>query len=969
MIFDIFKKQGNKYKNFTVSNFVFIDEIKSTLIELTHKCGSKIIHITNKDIENLFSISFKTLPSSSNGVFHILEHMILSGSEKFPIKDPFFSMSRRSLNTFMNALTGNDFTCFPASSEIEKDFYNLLEVYLDAIFHPQLKKESFFREGYRLEFLKPKDSSSELKYQGVVLNEMKGVCSSLDDKLFHAMMEKLTPDLPYAYNVGGDPKKIISLTYEELLSSYKRFYHPSKALFYFYGNINTEKHLDFLEKNVFKNIKNKPAAEIIIKPQKRFDKPVEHTSFYPATEKDVKNEVVAFGFLTTNISCQKCVLSISLLDSILLETDASPLKFNLLNSKLCTQVESFLDLEMSEIPWIIICKGAKKENRDKLFKIIINTLKNIQISKELQEAAFHKLEFSKTEITRSFGPFGLSLFMRAALLKQHGCPTENGLKVHSLFQDLRKDLKNSKFLEDLINQYLIQNKHLVKLTMLPDINLGEKEKEEENKNLQNIKRHLSEIEKNSIVKNYEVIHKKVENNRECLPEIEIDDIPKKSKFYLLEKEDNIFYHNCFTNQIIYVDIIFDLNRVSIDDLPYLSLFSSLISEVGCGKRNYLETLQYINSYIGAVSSYILLNPKVEDKNRCSPTIAIKGKALNRNAQFLFLLLKDIVTSANFKNEERIKELILQYYTALTHNINQNAINYAISHSLKDYSVPLYIENSLYGIPFFKKIENIYKNLEKEIPILINKLEEFKKIFSSYRIVITCSKDFYKKIKKKNFYGINELSFPKKTIKEFSFPLKKDLSAEGKIISSYVSFNALSFETVNYTNPSSPFLLLASSLFENKILHEKIREKGGAYGVFAFYNPLHGTFVFASYRDPNIANTLETFKYSVQEISNKNFTKNDLDEAKRKIIQKLDKPLSPGKKGICAFYQKKSNLTKPIIEKFRKSILNATMDDIQEAVNKNLMKNIDRSKIVSFANKELFQKEIKKLSYSLNIQNI
>ena len=233
---------NEKYNNFIVTKNIPIEEIKVQLIELTHiKLGTQVIKIKNDDDENLFSLSFKTLPKDSKGSPHILEHTVLCGSKKYPVKDPFFSMLKRSLNTFMNAMTGSDFTCYPAATLVEKDFYNLLEIYLDAVFFPKLEKMSFLQEGHRLEFSSPQDASTNLIYKGVVYNEMKGSMSNPDNILMQKMFENLTPDLPYAYNSGGDPKKIPSLTYEELKEFHKNFYHPSRCLFFFYGNLDLKK--------------------------------------------------------------------------------------------------------------------------------------------------------------------------------------------------------------------------------------------------------------------------------------------------------------------------------------------------------------------------------------------------------------------------------------------------------------------------------------------------------------------------------------------------------------------------------------------------------------------------------------------------------------------------------------------------------------------------------------------------------
>ncbi|HNA62978.1 MAG TPA: insulinase family protein, partial [Rhabdochlamydiaceae bacterium] len=290
---------GERYKDFLVQKVVKLDELQATLLELEHvHSGAIVMQIENDDPENLFCLSFQTLPSSSNGVAHILEHTVLCGSRKFPVKDPFFAMTRRSLNTFMNALTGADFTCYPAASQVEKDFYNLLDVYLDAVFHPHLRRESFLQEGHRLELTNPKDLNSPLVWKGVVYNEMKGAMAPADTRLWHTMMAALVPDLTYSHVSGGDPAVIPSLTYEELIHFHETYYHPSRCLFFFYGNLPLKHHLDFIEERVLKSATQLAPLPALPR-QKRFKHPLIREGSYPVSEDDVENmTMTAWGWLT-----------------------------------------------------------------------------------------------------------------------------------------------------------------------------------------------------------------------------------------------------------------------------------------------------------------------------------------------------------------------------------------------------------------------------------------------------------------------------------------------------------------------------------------------------------------------------------------------------------------------------------------------------------------------------------------------
>ncbi len=488
---------GERYGDFVVTKCHPIPELSCTLKELVHlPSGAQVMHIANDDPENLFCLSFQTLPSSSNGAAHILEHTVLCGSRRFPVKDPFFAMTRRSLNTFMNALTGSDFTCYPAASQNEKDFYNLMDVYIDAVFHPELKRMSFLQEGHRLEFSDPKNPKSPLEFKGIVFNEMKGSLSSADTRLWHALMEYLVPDLPYAHNSGGDPSVIPDLSYAELIAFHETFYHPSRCLFFFYGDLPLKKHLDFIAEKALKHV---PKVDPVppIPRQKRFTSPRHKELHYPVSEGDELSErtMVAFGYLTAPLIDQEEVLALQLLDAVLMETDASLLKAALLDSKLCIHAEAYMDPEMSEIPYAIVCKGCDPENIDKLEKVLKKALVKIceeGIPDHMIDAALHQLEFSRLEITGDHAPFGLTLFMRSALAKQHGSDPENALMVYSLFEKLLAKVKDPAYLPGLIRKYLLDNPHCVRLVMHPDRNLSAQEIAQEKEKLKEIRTTLSD---------------------------------------------------------------------------------------------------------------------------------------------------------------------------------------------------------------------------------------------------------------------------------------------------------------------------------------------------------------------------------------------------------------------------------------------------------------------------------------------
>jgi len=625
-------KKGDSYRGFLVKKVSNVSEIQVKVLELIHEqSGAEIIHVETDDDENLFALTFRTYPFDSSGIAHILEHTTLCGSEKYPVHDPFFRMLRRSSNTFMNAFTSKLWTCYPAASKIKKDFYNLIEIYLDACFHPLLKKTSFQQEGHRLAFEVPDDPNSNLQIQGIVYNEMKGVLSNPSSYMWRKMMAGLCPDQIYGFDSGGDPEEIPNLTHKMLVDFHDKFYDPSRCNFFFYGNIPIEEHLDFIGEKVLDNAQKKSSIPPI-SPQKRFSKPKRELIYYPVHDTDLeKKTMISFSWLTMDIKNQDDLIAFSVIDSILMDTDASPLRHKLINSGLCIQAGSGLDPDARDIPYTITCRGSEIEHADALEKILFESLKDIaseKISPSLIESAMHQLEFSRSEISSDFQPYSLELWGRMILSHLQGGPLLAGLKIHSIFEKLAKLVSQKDYLPTIIDKYLINNPHMYRLTMAPDPNLSELNHKKELEKLEQVKKSLSKAQVETIINETRELEEyqksKNQENTDCLPILSIDDIPKEVAYYPIQKKAfdglAVYHRNCFTNQIIYADLVFDLPQIDEEDLPYLRLLGSFLTELGAGGRNYLENLNYIQSHIGGIWTSIALNVQRENTQTCYPTI-------------------------------------------------------------------------------------------------------------------------------------------------------------------------------------------------------------------------------------------------------------------------------------------------------------------------------------------------------------
>lgn len=969
-----FDSPGFKYQDFEVVRAVKIMELQCILRELIHlPTGAQVMHLANDDTENLFCLSFPTYPYNSNGIAHILEHTVLCGSKKYPVKDPFFAMTRRSLNTFMNALTGADFTCYPAASQEPKDFYNLLEVYLDAVFHPDLKELSFLQEGHRLEFAKSDDPNSPLEYKGIVFNEMKGALSSGTSRLAEAVNEALFPDITYGHDSGGNPKAIPSLTYQELLDFHKRYYHPSHCLFFFYGNMPLENHLDFISEHALKGVsKEKPLEPISAQP--RFKEPKRLELPYPiSADEDASDKtLVALAWLTCPVLNLEDLLALSLLEIILMDTDASPLKRVLMDSGLCKQISSYMETDYSEIPWVIVARGCLPNVAEKLELLARYTLQQIAdqgIPQQAVENALHRLEFFRSEISGDHSPFGLTLFFRSGLLKQHGADPAHGLMIHSLFEALHQHLaKDRMYLSKLIYKYFLDNPHFVRINLIPDKNLAAQELAEERAILDQIQKSLTENQKARLITQSQQLSElqklQEEADQDILPKITLDDVTKQARYFSLQEEHtghlDVYYHNCFTNGIVYADLVFDLPVIAQEDLSYLRLFALLLTQIGAGDRDYIENLEYIQAHTGGLSASLALNVQVTDFNETRPSIHIRGKALHRKVEWLMPLLYDIASSADFTDGARIKENVLKHYTGLQSGLNQNGLKYAVSLSGSGLNDTSHISDKWYGFAYYQLIKKLATNWEAEVDHLLAILQRLQKMVFGYgspQLILTCDHEMYDQLKRNQFYGLQKLKSPSSNYPKWTGRYHAEtVKDQGRMIATPVAFTAKTFGTVSYAHPDNPALNIASCMFDNLTLHTRIREQGGAYGAGAVNNTSSGLFYFYSYRDPHIADTLDAFNEAVKTIVEGNFEDSDLEEAKLEMVQAMDAPVSPGSRGDLAYGWMREGKTLERRQAFRDAILSATREDVINAVKRHVLPKMEDATTVVFAGKDLLEKE-------------
>lgn len=936
-------KKNKIIYGFKVKRIVKLESLCSILFEFEHiRTGAKYIHLKNNDNENTFCITFKTIPQDSTGVAHILEHTVLSGSKKYPIKDPFFSMLKRSLNTFMNAFTSSDWTAYPFSTQNKKDFYNLLSVYLDSVFYPKISELSFKQEGCRFDF-----EQDNLVYKGIVYNEMKGSMSSATQVMEESIKKSLFPTTTYHFNSGGEPAIIPRLSYKEFKLFHKRFYHPSNAYFYSYGNFDLIEHLNFINKfylSKFKKINPKTNVNI----EKNWNKPKKIIYNYPALfNKELKDKFqVSVSWRMVNAEESFENLSLEILENILIGNSASPLRKALVESGLGSGLSDGTGFETEFRSSIFSCglKDVKKQDALKVKEIIFNTLEELVkngVDSELIDSAIHKIEFAHKEITNTPYPYGIHINLNLINSWLHGGDPVRVLQFNKDLNKIYSTIKKGNFFENQIKKYFINNNNQVFLTLAPDSTMHKKEENRVKKELEVIKKKLTQAEISKIKKDAVALERLQESYEDtsCLPALGIIDIPKEIQITKSEKiNSKLIYYNKTTNDILYFRASFEILDILNNSrlIKLLPLFCYLFHKMGTKKRNYIELAQLVSNYTGGIS--LSVNAEMSYKKDCKylQFIILDVKCLNRNKKKMYELINELINEFDFSNLSVLKNYILEYTSKLDARVIDEGHYYAMLLSSRNFSQISNLEEEWHGIHRLKNIKKITTKLDqKELKKISQELTIIGKIiFKKENIKIGSVGDLNKKevVNLNSIINISQTSVENIKSSPISIP-NLPLVREAWITSTNVSFVVCSFSVITMNHKDAPILFVISKILSLNYLHRELREKRGAYSGFARYNFENGIFYFASYRDPHIISTLEVYTKAMEYIRRGEYCDQDIKEAIVQSCSSLDKPESPADEAKDAFERELIFLTDKMRLDFKKAILGATHDQVVKVAKK------------------------------------
>ncbi|MPQ43389.1 insulinase family protein [Clostridium tarantellae] len=929
---------GNIYNGFKLIEIKDLNEIGSKGYIFNHeKTGAQLIKIANEDDNKVFSIGFRTPPSNDTGVPHILEHSVLCGSRKFDTKEPFVELLKGSLNTFLNAMTYPDKTIYPVASRNEKDYFNLMDVYLDAVLYPNIYKykEIFMQEGWHYSI---DDKNEPLKYNGVVYNEMKGAYSSPDSILYRSIPETIYPDTCYAYSSGGDPNNIPDLTYEEFLDFHKKYYHPSNSYIFLYGNEDLLKELEFINDNYLKDFEMKN-IDSHINSQKPFKEMVEKKYNYGISENDNLDgkSYYSLNFVVGEAIDYELYLAFEVLSYLLLRSTAAPLKKALVEAGIGKAVSGDYDNCIKQPSFTVLVKNADMNLEEKFKKVTIDTLKQLikeGIDKELIEASINRIEFELREGDYGSYPKGLVYYLKVMDSWLYGGKPFVHLEYDKALEKVKTAL-NERYFEELIEKYFINNPHSSLVSLHPEKGLNETKEKGLMEKLEKIKESMNDNEVEKIINNCKKLKERqntpdTEEALKCIPALSLKDINKEAeKLPLQEKEINgikVLHHSFNTNKISYVNFFFDTLSVKQELIPYIALLADILGKCGTKKYDYSKLSNKVNINTGGISYNPITFSSLTNEGDYKPYLEVSFKCLDSKIENTLEILYDILLNSNLNDIDRIKQIIAEKRARLEGAIFDNGHRIAFKKVLSyAYSKGAYDE-IVSGLKYYEFLVDLDENFDGE-KISTNLKEVKDVIFNKNNLLISFSalEDEYDNFTK--YFNKFSKKLKSSTINKYKYSFELCHKNEGLLTQGNVQYVSKggNYKQCGYDYHGA--LSLLETILGFDYLWNSVRVKGGAYGVFSNFRRDGGAYI-VSYRDPNIKETIEVYDNTSIYIAN--FEANEREMTKYIIgtIRKHDQPISNSIKGDIATAHYLAGLTYEMLQKEREEIINADLVTIR-----------------------------------------
>ena len=921
-----------------------IDSLNITVEEYRHrKTGAAHYHMAANNDENVFLVALRTVPMDSRGVAHILEHTALCGSERYPVRDPFFMMIRRSLNTFMNAFTSSDWTAYPFASQNRKDFNNLLEVYLDAVFFSRLDEMDFAQEGHRVEFAETGNADSDLVYKGVVFNEMKGAMSSVPSTLWQTLCKYLYPTTTYHYNSGGDPEHIPDLTYQQLLDFYRSHYHPSNAIFMTYGNITAAEHHACFEQRALSRFEPLD-INIHVPEEQRYSAPVTAQEPYAFDEEgssDDKNHIV-MGWLWGQSANLQDLLQGQLLSSVLLDNSSSPLQRVLETTALANSPSPLCGLEdsMRELTFVCGVEGAEAANVEAVETLILSTLQDVAdngVPRQQVEAVLHQLELHQREVGGDGYPFGLQLILAAIGNATHRGDPIAVLDLDPVLEQLREDIKDPEFIKDLARRLLIDNPHRVTLMMTPDSELSAQRDAAEAAKLADIKAALSAQEKQQVIDQANALNQRQmqKDDESLLPKVGLEDVPAtirnitSTATTLGTMPAHSFAQG--TNGLVYQQILINLPALTDELIELLPYYTNALTELGIGDKDYLATQAWQANVCGGINAFTTMRSAIDDEQTISSYLVLSSKALSRNQQQQAELMQQTLKNVRFDELPRLRELVGQQRARREQSVTNNGHSLAMSAASSGMNPAAQLSHKLNGLAGIQAVKRLDESLQTDVGLqaYADKLATLhQQILAAPKQLVLIAEAEKLAECQQSISQLWQHTEVAENTTHFNPEKIRKTNKQLWIANTQVNFCAKAYATVTVEHPDAAPLTILGGFLRNGYLHRAIREQGGAYGGGASQDSNTASFRFYSYRDPRLEETLEDFDHAISWLLQTEHEEEQLEQAILGVVSSIDKPGSPAGEAKQSFHNNLFGRTHKQRSAFRERILKVSLDDLK-----------------------------------------
>lgn len=918
-----------------------IEDLNSMSYLLEHKkSGARIALLSNDDKNKVFYIGFRTPPEDSTGVAHILEHSVLEGSRDFPVKDPFIELAKGSLNTFLNAMTYPDKTVYPVASCNDKDFQNLMHVYLDAVFYPNIYKEPkiFEQEGWHYEMESPED---ELSINGVVYNEMKGAFSSPDDVLEREITNILFPDTSYSNESGGDPEAIPDLTYEQFLDFHRKYYHPSNSYIYLYGNMDMAEKLEYLDEAYLSHF-DRITVDSEIGVQAPFEACAEAGKFYPITESEPEedNTYLTYNIVVGDSLDRERYIAFQILDYALCSAPGAPLKQALLDKGIGKDIYSYYESGIRQSYFTIVAKNANLDRKAEFVECIEENLRSLSqkgIDKKALRAGLNFYEFRYREADFGSYPAGLMYGLQVldSWLYDDAKPFIH-IEAGETYKKLREKAETSYF-EELIRECMLENTHKGILTLAPRKGLAEERDRILTEKLAALKESFGSEQIQEVVEETHALleYQETPDSKEALatiPLLKREDIRKEAEPLVNEirktGDTTVMYHDIFTNHISYFRFLFDVKQVPEELFPYIGILKSVLGYVDTENFTYGELFHEINMETGGITSVTNFFTNARNLSDCLVTFEMKAKTLEDNLPRTVQLVEEIMLKSKFDDGKRLYEILAELKSRLQSNLISSGHSVAASRAMSYFSRPAAIQEQVNGMPFYRLVADLEKNFDSRREDLQHKLEALVRcIFRPENLMLDYvgTEDHYEEFIA--LAGQVKEALYKEPVETKPFVIEPVKRNEGFLSASQVQYVCRAGNFINKGLAYTGALKVLKVMMSYEYLWQEIRVKGGAYGCMCAFGK-SGDSYFVSYRDPNLKSTVEAYEKAADFIEAFDGDERTMTQYIIGAVSELDTPLNPAAKGLRGMSSYLTNQTYEDYQRERDELLGADVNTIR-----------------------------------------